>query len=531
MNLLHHVTTSEDAGLRLDRVLSSLAPDVSRAALQKAIRAGRCCIDGIPVTNPNMRLHPGQALALRMPDTVTSLQAEAGHVELLWQDAHLIVCNKPAGLTVHPCPSCPEHTLVQRLLAHIPELGAMEGLRPGIVHRLDKNTSGLMVVALTEADRLALSTAFARREVHKEYLALVSGTPPLEGCCTEPLGRSSTSRIKMAIVPESRGGRAAHTQWRRLWAAQDGRFSLLAVRILTGRTHQIRVHMAHLGHPLLGDTLYAPRGLQAMAPRQMLHAWHLSFTHPATGAPMQFTCAPPPDMTETVVRNCRRMQRVVVTGNPGCGKSLFTQRMELLGVPSISADHVVAELYAKGGEAVQWIHRLGDDLLTAAGAVDKAALLTAMRNKPGLKREVERIVHALTRQAIDNFWAQQEASGTSLAVAEVPLYFETGWREAFTPKPFVVGVHCPLALRTQRLQTNRGWSQETISTIESWQWPEERKLAACDMVVDNTGTQAQLHAQAKNLLAQLATRKKTSETALCNHLAALWTQQDASNAS
>lgn len=522
MKELCHVTTAAEAGQRLDRVLCGLAPGYSRAALQKAVRAGHCRVDGLTVTGPDLRLRAGQTLELRLPEAATALHAEDGHVELLWRDAHLLVCNKPAGLTVHPCPSCPEHTLVQRLLGRIPELGSMEGLRPGIVHRLDKDTSGLMVVALTEADRLALSAAFARREVHKEYLALVGGRPAPEGRCSEPLGRSPSSRIKMAVVPEARGGREARTEWTTLWTAPDESFSLLSVRIHTGRTHQIRVHMAHLGHPLLGDRLYAPRALQGRAPRQMLHARRISFTHPATGAAMNFTCPPPPDMAQTVLTGCRRMQRVVVTGNPGSGKSAFTRALAEQGVPVINADDVVAGLYAGGKEAAQWIGRLGGGLLNAAGTVDRAALLAAMRKDVGLRREVERVVHALTRQHIEDFWTRQEAAGAGLAVAEVPLFFEAGWQEAFTPAPLTVGVRCPLETRARRVEVARGWSGEKMAVLEGWQWPEERKLAACDMVVDNTGAEEELRAQARTLLATLARRRQNKEKALLQRLAALW---------
>ena len=523
MTELRHVTTTADSGQRLDRVLSGAAPEFSRAVLQKAIQAGFCNVDGLPEIRPDAKVRPGQNIELRLPETESPLKAEEGHVELLWQDEHMVVCNKPAGLTVHPCPSCPEHTLVQRLLGRLPQLGKLEGQRPGIVHRLDKDTSGILVVALTEQDRLALSKAFAEREVHKEYLALVSGQPPATGECREPLGRHPTATVKMAVVPESRGGRTAHTEWKTLWTAPDKRFSLLAVRIHTGRTHQIRVHMAHVGHPLLGDRLYAPKNVQALAPRQMLHAWRISFTHPATGKPMNFTCPPPEDMPNAVLAASRRMRRIVVTGNSGSGKSALTAHLADMGLPAVSADAVVAELYAPHGEASQWIAQFGGAaVLSADGAVNKTALMAAMQHDPALKREVERVVHALARKTIEAFWAHQESLGMPVAVAEVPLYFESGWEGGFTPPPLVVGVHCPFPQREQRVQKNRGWTPEKMQAIEGWQWPEDKKMAACDMVVENSGSAAMLRQQAEELLQKIRARIAQDEKTLKDQLAAIW---------
>ena len=345
-------------GQRLDKALCGLLPDLSRAAVQRAISAGACRIDGLPVSTASLKLKAGQEVRLDLPDTANELRAEDEAVDILWQDEHLLLCNKPAGLTVHPCPSCPENTLVQRLLHHFPRLREQEGLRPGVVHRLDKDTSGLLLVALDEPTRLRMSEAFARREVHKEYLALVQGVPPQTGTCREPLGRHPTAKVKMAVVPENRGGKAAHSDWRVLWSSPRKDFSLVAVRIHTGRTHQIRVHMAHVGHPLLGDALYAPAPVAARAPRQMLHAWHISFCHPLSGEALVFFCPPPDDMLRTILNNSSRMQRLVITGNPGCGKSTLTHALEEAGLPTVSADALVAQLYAAGGEMADYLGRL-----------------------------------------------------------------------------------------------------------------------------------------------------------------------------
>lgn len=522
MNRLQLEITAAQAGQRLDRILSAAQPDLSRAALQKAIQSGHCTVDDQIETKAAAKVKTGQVVVLLLPEVSGQLEPEDGELEVLWQDEHLVVCNKPAGLTVHPCPSCPEQTLVQRLLARFPQLGKIEGQRPGIVHRLDKDTSGLLVVALTETDRLSLSQAFAERQVHKEYLALVAGLAPLNGQCLEPLGRHPTAKVKMAVVPENRGGRHAHTEWQRLWHSEDSSVSLLAVRIHTGRTHQIRVHMAHLGYPLLGDKLYAPKAVQAMAPRQMLHAWRLTFTHPVSNETMSFACPPQQDMPDAALKANLRMQRLVITGNPGSGKSAITAHLAHMGVPVISADAIVADLYAPGGAGSLWIGRLhGGSLLEADGAVNRKALLAAMQQDAVLRRDVEQAVHALTRQAIEDFWLRMEAAGAPLAAAEIPLYFESGWQQFFSPSPLTVGVSCPLPLRTTRTVETRGWNQEKMAALEAWQWPEERKMAACDMVIKNDKDVHHLQDEAARLLERLRIhdqKKRQEQSQLLNFI-------------
>ena len=523
MSSLQLEITAAQAGQRLDRILSAAEPDLSRAALQKAIQSGYCTVDGLAETRPATKVKTGQQVHLQLPEISSQLQPEDGHLEVLWHDEHLVVCNKPAGLTVHPCPSCPEQTLVQRLLARFPQLGKIEGQRPGIVHRLDKDTSGLLVVALTEIDRLSLSNAFAERQVHKEYLTLVAGLPPQSGQCLEPVGRHPTAKVKMAVVPENRGGRHAHTEWQRLWHSEDKSISLLAVRIHTGRTHQIRVHMTHLGYPLLGDKLYAPKAVQSMAPRQMLHAWRLSFTHPVSGETLNFSCPPPEDMPDAALRTDRCMQRLVITGNPGSGKSAFTAFLAQKGVPAISADTIVADLYAPKGAGSQWIGRLrGGSLLEADGSVNKEALLAAMQEDPVLRRDVEQTVHALTRQAVETFWSHLEDQGIPLAAAEIPLYFECGWQQLFSPKPLTVGVHCPLPLRTARTAETRGWSPEKMAALEAWQWPEEHKMAACDMIITNDKDLQHLDEKAARFLQQLRLHLEENRQQQADFLASLW---------
>ncbi|MDR0816398.1 MAG: dephospho-CoA kinase [Desulfovibrio sp.] len=512
MNGIELLITEKTVGQRLDRVLRDAVPELSRAALQKAVLAGLCLVDGLVMTRPAARTRSGQRVSLRLPAARKTLTAEQSRVEILWQDEHLLVCNKPAGLTVHPCPSCPDNTLVQRLLGRFPQLAQLGGSRPGIVHRLDKDTSGLLLAALDEPTRLAMSDAFARRKVHKEYLAIVSGMPSSGGQCLEPLGRHPTIRIKMSVLPQAQGGKPAQTTWKRLWSAPDQSVSLLAVCIHTGRTHQIRVHLSHLEHPLLGDALYAPKNVRTRASRQMLHAWRLSFTHPQTDKEMRFVCPLPEDMIQTALAACRRMQRIVVVGNPGSGKSTFVRYLANTGIPVISADAIVADLYASGGEVADWVRqRCGNLQLTAGSAVDKAALFAAMRTDTVLRRDIEQMVHGLVRVALDAFWEKQENAGFFAAVAELPLYFECGWQGAFSPAPLTIGVHCPMAQRMHRTMTERGWSEDKAAVLESWQWPEACKEAICDMLVDNSGSLGEMALSAERTLQDIERRRTAME--------------------
>lgn len=523
MKRMEHAVAPEEDGKRLDRILSRAQSEISRAKVQQCIRQGKALVDGVPVNSPDFRPRAGQTLCLELKDSVSGLAPEAGELCIVHQDANLLVCDKAAGLTVHPCPSCPGKTLVQRLLGRFPQLAQLDGERPGIVHRLDKDTSGLMAVALSEQARLALSQAFARREVHKEYLALVDGLAPEQGECCEALGRHPSRKTQMAIVPESRGGKPALTRWKRLWHAADGSASLLSVRIFTGRTHQIRVHMAHLGHPLLGDAVYAPFSVRRRAPRQMLHARRLRFAHPMSGEMLDFTAPPPDDFPETILGLARRMQRLVITGNPGGGKSALREFMADRQIPVFSADEDVAALYACSGEASSWLAAMrGDAVLAPDGSVDKKALMQLLTGDALFRAELERVVHGLVRRDLELFFEGAESNGATLAAAEVPLYFECGWDKILTPKPLSIGVACPCETRWRRMAKNRHWDEAKMATLESWQLPEKRKLNACDLCVDNGGPPDALKAQAQDLLETLAQRRLEAEGALRKQLEKLW---------
>ncbi len=482
---------------RLDRLLrqqEELAA-FSRERLKQAVLDGLCFVDGEPCADPSRKIRPGQRIVFFIQEQRAELVPSHAPVDVVYADEDIAVVAKPAGLTVHPCPSCKEETLIHRLLGRFPKLAEQGGLRPGIVHRLDKDTSGLMLVALSERARLKLVRDFTERKVHKTYLALVSSVPPVHGQCTEPIGRHARCKVKMAVT---RSGREALTEWTRLYASENGRFSLLALRPHTGRTHQIRVHMRHEGYPLLGDTLYgAPRQRDTWkdpAPRQMLHAWRLAFSHPVTEEKLAFACPPPEDFWESARLLRRRMTRLILTGCPGCGKSAFLHALETKGVPVWSSDAEVKRLYAPGGEVASMLNmRYGKRFLSEDGGVSKAALAQAMKKEPGFRASLEGIVHPLVGASREAFFARNEAAGCLLAAAEVPLWFETLAARTKTAYPAagptcVVGVHCDQEIRYKRLAEIRGWTPETIAAIDSWQWPEQKKMAACDRVADNSGS-------------------------------------------
>ena len=521
---------------RLDAYLGETLRDsgYSREKIKLAILDGRVTYNGIVCAKPNTKIFPGDEIAATLPSPADVLEAENGDLSVIWHDEQLAVLNKPAGLTVHPAPGLPDGTLANRLLHHFPQIAEQGGARPGIVHRLDKDTSGLMLVALTEKTRLALSDAFAARAVHKEYLALVYGVPKKEtGTIDVPLGRSGENKTKMAVMPESKGGKPALSDYAMLYADPHGRFSLMRVAIHTGRTHQIRVHMRHIGHPLLGDKVYAlpgnagfpslPAPLNRLASRQMLHAWKLSFMHPETGEEMTFYQRPPDDFTSLAIQLALPMQRIIVTGSPGGGKSTLTKALAETGLPFWSADEAVRKLYENGADGWYLLQRrFGRRFVPGNGAgVDKKALFTAMLESETLRLEVEHLIHPLVKNDLDAFWQEQEMKGAAAAVAEIPLVLESGWLKTKknaqatstggSPE-ILVTVYCPFALRRERLAKNRGWPDHMIAAMEAWQWPEEKKAQAADLVVDNSGTIEELKTRSKNAAKTLAElREKNAE--------------------
>jgi 23S rRNA pseudouridine1911/1915/1917 synthase len=308
---------AEEGGERLDKFLSRVAETrqltLSRTRLKALIEAGDVTIDGVAADDPSRKVVAGARIEVSAPPAEDSpVLGEDIPLEVVFEDAHLIVINKPAGLVTHPAPGHATGTLVNALIRHCGDsLSGIGGVRrPGIVHRLDKDTSGLLVVAKTDAAHQGLADLFADHgrsgSLEREYLAIAWGTfDSRVGTVDAPLGRHPRLREKMAVVSEARG-RHAVTHWRVKEAL--GPATLVACRLETGRTHQIRVHLAHIGHPLLGDAAYgagfktkisllppAARDAMETLGRQALHAAVLGFEHPATEEPLRFERAPPED--------------------------------------------------------------------------------------------------------------------------------------------------------------------------------------------------------------------------------------------
>ena len=303
------VTIAEgQAGDRLDRVLAAAWPDLSRSRLKQLIEAGAVSSGGAKLSDPDMRVKRGQSVMVVIPPAVRAEpEGQAMALPIVYEDAHLIVIDKPAGLVVHPAAGNRDGTLVNALIAHCGEsLRGIGGeLRPGIVHRIDKDTSGLIVAAKTEQAHRSLGKQFAAHAIERVYQALIWGVPrERAGVIDGALGRSPLNRQKMAVLRV--GGKEARTHYKvmevvGLKGAPTA--SLVECRLETGRTHQIRVHMAHIGHPVIGDPVYGrPRtipGLTLGIKRQALHAAVLGFQHPASHKVLRFESVLPEDFSET----------------------------------------------------------------------------------------------------------------------------------------------------------------------------------------------------------------------------------------
>lgn len=293
--LINHESTE-----RLDRWLAAQLGDQSRTSVQRWIENGLVMVNGRPA-RASLRLAPGDHIAFSPPQPEPSaLAAEAIPLDILYEDEDLLVIDKPAGLVVHPAPGHPAGTLVNAILHHCPDLQGVGGVqRPGIVHRLDKQTSGLLLVAKNDRSHRYLQAQFKDRTVAKTYLALVSGhLAPAQGRIDAPIGRHPRHRQRMAVL--SQGGREAVTDYEVLAVYSDA--TLVAAHPRTGRTHQIRLHFASLGHPIVGDQVYGPRRDRFGLARHFLHAHRLCFRRPRDEALLEFTSPLPSDLQAALDR-------------------------------------------------------------------------------------------------------------------------------------------------------------------------------------------------------------------------------------
>lgn len=288
-----------EGGVRADRFIAGALSDLSRTAVQRLIDEGQVWINGAMLSQASYKVRAGDELIVHVPPPqAPDLLPEALPLDVLYEDADILVLNKAPGMVVHPGAGNFSGTLVNAVLAHCPDLQGIGGeLRPGIVHRLDKDTSGVLVVAKHDKAIHGLQQQFKQRTVDKRYVALLVGRlQQVEGCIEAPVGRHPVHHKKMAVIAT---GKPARTRWKVLTYYRDAHqrdYTLIEVKLYTGRTHQIRVHFAWAGYPLVGDVVYGPLHPLLAAPRQFLHAARLSFRHPATGEELTFATPLPADL-------------------------------------------------------------------------------------------------------------------------------------------------------------------------------------------------------------------------------------------
>lgn len=296
------IVAIDEAGERVDAFLRRKT-ELSRSRVSELILSGALSINGKEQLKPSYKVESGQCISLAVPDTqAVDIVPQNIPIDILYQDRDIVVINKPCGMVVHPAAGNEDGTLVNALMYHIRDLSGIGGeMRPGIVHRLDKDTSGLILVAKNDKAHTVMSEQFKSRTMEKHYRAVAFGSFSQDTDLIDaPIARHPVDRKKMAVVPD---GKPSQTEWRVIERLRGATY--LDVHLLTGRTHQIRVHMQSVGHPLLGDKIYAPHIKTSVhVPRLMLHAYSLAFTHPVTGEHMELT-APIPEQFSTVLNKLR----------------------------------------------------------------------------------------------------------------------------------------------------------------------------------------------------------------------------------
>lgn len=297
----------EETGERIDRYLSEHLPDLSRSRIQQLIEQGQVQVNDNICTSKKIIVQSGDRICVTIPEAQPlDLQAEDIPLDILYEDNSLIIINKPAGLVVHPAAGHESGTLVNALLAHCPDLAGIGGVqRPGIVHRLDKDTTGAIAIAKTDQAHQHLQAQLKAKTAQRQYLGVVYGSPSADsGTINQPIGRHPVDRKKMAVIPVEKGARSAVTHWQ--VKERLGNYTLIHFQLETGRTHQIRVHSASIGHPIVGDPVYSSgRSVGVNLTGQALHAWKLSLQHPVSGEWIEVT-APLPKTFITLLEVLRR---------------------------------------------------------------------------------------------------------------------------------------------------------------------------------------------------------------------------------
>ena len=484
---------------RLDKVLRTIleSKGISREKIKQYIQQGYVYVNGTVCTHISKKIAHSDTIDISIPEEHSLLTQEEGILDVIYEDPSFIIINKPASLVVHPCISTPHGTLLQRALFHYPELAQMSGERPAIVHRLDKDTTGLLLLARTEQARYALIQAFSERTITKHYLAFVEGLSPEHNVIEEPIGRDSTRKTRMCVSPH---GKPAYTEYTRIATFPQGRLpypvSLLHIRIATGRTHQIRVHLSHTGFPILGDTLYGAH--HSFVQRPLLHACTLEFNHPITGESLHYSQMPPLDFEETYSTLSTQSIHIVLTGSAGSGKSTVLQQYIDAGIPCCSADDIIDELYSKGNSIWHYLKQsYGSRFLNTDDTVNKAKVLEAMSTSTHYKEEIERVIHSFLIEAIHLFW--QEHITSPYTVLEIPLYFESALFRKNCPTDLVITVHSPQEIRKKRMR-EKGWSDEKIDYVIENQYSDAYKNEHADYVIENTSHHTVLQEEITNSL-------------------------------
>jgi len=409
------VVTPDKSGLRLDKFLALHlnSPDLSRARISKWIKQGRAKVNGQVCIKPNKQLNSGDELEIT-PEEISGRQEPVpGSLDIKYQDGELLVLNKPPYISVHPASSESDTTLVHYLLYQFPEVEDLDPERPGIVHRLDKDTSGLMLVGRSLRAVEVLSREIANRNLHKEYLAIVHGVPEQEtGKINLPIGRDPVSRSRMKVLPEQ--GREALTYYSLLHVFPGNSFSLLQVRIITGRTHQIRVHLAHAGFPILGDALYGSHKLTTLkkkhpqvaglSRRQMLHSWKTGLNHPDTGSWMDFVQPVPKDFKRVLLQLQKAGLKVGVTGMQGSERSLLLEKLQQRGIRVYQDKDAFCRNFDPGADGWEMFKRtFGENYFTSSGnCLDKNKIISSMQASKSFREEVLATLNPLL-----DYWLQQ----------------------------------------------------------------------------------------------------------------------------